>query len=220
MIKGIIFDLDGVLLDSMIIWKDLGARYLQSMGIEPEEGLGDVLFSMSMEQGADYLKKRYSLKETQSEILDGISKALESFYYNEVQIKPGVRELLEYMKEKGIRMVAATSSPRLHVEKALERNGISEYIERIFTNSEIGVSKHFPDIYNAAAEYMGSKPQETLVFEDSLYALNTANSAGYITVGVCDENGEPDQEGVKMTGDCYITSINEFILIFENRYIR
>ena len=53
MTKAAVFDLDGVLLDSMGIWNDLGARYLRSLGVTPEEGLNEILFSMSMEQGAD-----------------------------------------------------------------------------------------------------------------------------------------------------------------------
>lgn len=51
MTKAAVFDLDGVLLDSMGIWNDLGARYLRSLGVTPEEGLNEILFSMSMEQG-------------------------------------------------------------------------------------------------------------------------------------------------------------------------
>ena len=219
MIKGIIFDIDGVLLDSMMIWKDLGARYLQSRGVEPEEGLGDILFSMSMEQGADYLKEHYGLEESQGEVLAGISGMLERFYYDEVGLKPGVKELLKELKAKGIRMTAATSSPRLHVEKALARNGISEYLERIFTSAEIGASKHHADIYYAAAEFMGLKPGETLVFEDSLYALKTAKAAGFVTVGVYDANGESDQEGVKNTGDCYLTDYSGFLRSFEANYL-
>lgn len=219
MIKGIIFDIDGVLLDSMMIWKDLGARYLQSRGVEPEEGLGDILFSMSMEQGADYLKEHYGLEESQGEVLAGISGMLERFYYDEVGLKPGVKELLKELKAKGIRMTAATSSPRLHVEKALARNGISEYLERIFTSAEIGASKHHADIYYAAAEFMGLKPGETLVFEDSLYALKTAKAAGFVTVGVYDANGESDQEGVKNTGDCYLTDYSGFLRRFEANYL-
>ena len=57
MIWGAIFDLDGVLLDSMGIWEDLGARYLRRLHITPEPGLNEVLFPMSMEQGAAYLKR-------------------------------------------------------------------------------------------------------------------------------------------------------------------
>lgn len=61
MTKAAVFDLDGVLLDSMGIWNDLGARYLRSLGVTPEEGLNEILFSMSMEQGAEYLHTHYAL---------------------------------------------------------------------------------------------------------------------------------------------------------------
>ena len=83
------------------------------------------------------------------------------------------------------------------------------YIERIFTNSEVGTSKHSPDIYNIAAESMGTKPGETVVFEDSLYALKTAADAGYHTVGVYDSHGESDQEGLERTADIYVKELAE-----------
>lgn len=219
MIKGIIFDIDGVLLDSMGIWDDLGARYLKSIGAHPEEGLQEILFSMSMEQGAEYLREHYHLDKSDAEVLDGISGMLEKFYFDEVLPKSGAKELMEYMKGKGVKMVAATSSPRLHVEKALGRNGMLEYLDKIFTNTEVGESKHSPKIYNIAAEYMGTTPDETLVFEDSLYALKTAEAAGYVTVGVYDAKGEPDQEGVKNSGDYYIREMTEFPEIYEARLV-
>ena len=131
MIKGVIFDIDGVLLDSLGIWKDLGSRYLKSLGIKPEEGLNDILFSMSMEQGTDYLKNHYQLNESCSDIHAGISKMLEKYYFEEVQPKAGAKELMGFMKQKGIRMTAATSSPKLHVEKALERNGMLKYLKKL-----------------------------------------------------------------------------------------
>lgn len=215
MIKGVIFDIDGVLLDSLGIWDDLGARYLVSIGVEPEEGLNEILFSMSMEQGAAYLNEHYRLQKTDTEILTGISKMIEAFYFDEVLPKSGAKELLEFMKAKGIRMTAATSSPRIHVEKALERNGMLGFLERIFTNTEVGASKHSPEIYEQAAAYMGTKPEETLVFEDSLYALKTADDAGFVTVGVYDIKGETDREEVKNTGKYYVTELNEFPAVFE-----
>lgn len=218
MVKGIIFDIDGVLLDSMGIWDDLGARYLRSIGTQPEEGLHEILFSMSMEQGADYLREHYHLEKSSAEIIDGISGMLEKFYFDEVLPKTGAKELMEYMKEKGVKMVAATSSPRLHVEKALGRNGMLEYLDKIFTNTEVGVSKHSPDIFNLAAEYMGTTLDETLVFEDSLYALKTAKAAGYIAVGVYDAKGEPDQDGVKNSGDYYIKEMSEFLEIYRDNF--
>ena len=215
MINGVIFDIDGVLLDSLGIWDDLGARYLKSIGVQPEEGLNEILFSMSMEQGSTYLNEHYNLQKTDAEVSAGISQMLEDFYFDEVLPKTGAKELLEFFKAKGIKMTAATSSPRIHVEKALERNGMLGFIDKLFTNTEVGASKHEPKIYNEAAAYMGTKPEATLVFEDSLYALKTAKNAGFVTAGVYDIKGETDQEGVKNTGDFYIKELNEFPLLFE-----
>lgn len=211
MIRGVIFDIDGVVLDSMSIWNDLGARYLISLGIEPEEGLNKILFSMSMEQGAEYLKKRYNLVKTTAEILEGISQMLQDFYYMEVSAKAGAEQLMMFLRDKGIMITAATSSPRSHIEKALERTGLLRFFDIIFTTGEIGISKHSPDIYNKATEFMELSAGEVLVLEDSLYALKTAKSAGYKTVGVYDKDGETDQEGVKATGDIYITELKELV---------
>ena len=214
MIKGIIFDIDGVVLDSMSIWNDLGARYLRSLNVEPEEGLNEILFSMSMEQGADYLKEHYKLKRSTASILNGIQDMLRDFYYYEVPAKPGAKELMEFLKEKGMRITAATSSPRSHIEKALTRNKLLRYVEVIYTTGEIGISKHSPDIYNKAASYMKLAPAEVLVLEDSLYALKTAKEAGYKTAGVYDKDGETDQAGVEATGDIYIRNLSELISLW------
>ena len=214
MIKGIIFDIDGVVLDSMSIWNDLGARYLRSLNVEPEEGLNEILFSMSMEQGADYLKEHYKLKTSTASILNGIQDMLRDFYYYEVPAKPGAKELMEFLKEKGMRITAATSSPRSHIEKALTRNKLLRYVEVIYTTGEIGISKHSPDIYNKAASYMNLAPAEVLVLEDSLYALKTAKEAGYKTAGVYDKDGETDQAGVEATGDIYIRNLSELISLW------
>ncbi len=213
-IKGVIFDVDGVLLDSLEIWTDLGARYLISIGKSPEEGLADILFSMSMEQGAEYLKENYDIDISAEEIVTGLRNMLRDFYYYEVQAKPGADQLLRAISDAGISITAATSSPREHIERALERNGLLGYISRLFTNSEVGKSKHFPDIYNAAAADMRTAPEETIVFEDSLYALKTAAAAGYHTIGVADCKGEPDQDGLRESADIYISELREAAELF------
>ena len=211
MIKGVIFDIDGVILDSMSIWNDLGARYLKSIGKKPEKGLNNILFSMSMEQGADYLKDRYDIDKPTVDILNGISLMLQNYYFDEVLAKPGVVELLGFLKDKGIQITAATSSPRIHVETALDRNNILSFFDSIYTTGEIGISKHEPDIYNKAAECMKLNAGEVIVVEDSLYALKTAKKAGYISVGVYDRDGETDQRGVEEVSDLYAMEIKDII---------
>ena len=74
----------------------------------------------------------------------------------------------------------------------------------------MGISKHEPLIYQLAAKSLGTKPEETLVFEDSLYALKTAKNAGFRTIGVYDADGETDQGGVCETGELYLTSLLDF----------
>ncbi len=214
-IKGVIFDIDGVLLDSMEIWTDLGARYIRSQGGMPEEGLALILFSMSMEQGADWIRIHYLPDKSAEEISEGLQEMLRDYYYYEVKAKPGAEKLMKALQDKSVRMTAATSSLREHVERALKINGLYDYIERIFTNAEIGSSKHSPDIYDAAADHMGLGRGEVCVFEDSLYALRTAAKAGYHTVAVYDRNGEPDQKGLKETGEIYVRNISESLYAFQ-----
>jgi len=210
-IKGVIFDMDGVILDSMVIWNELAPRFLESKGVDPEADLMEVVFSMSMEQGVEYMKKRYGLKESTDELMQALQDFMRDFYYYEVEVKPGSKELMEALRNEGIRITAATSSPRDHVEHALERNGLLGYVEKLYTSGEVGSSKHSPEIYDLAAAYMGTRPDETLVFEDSLYALVTASTAGYHTAGVYDRLGEPDQEGLKAEAEVYITSPADFL---------
>lgn len=220
MIRGAIFDLDGVLLDSMGIWKDLGARYLIKQGIRPEPELGEVLFSMSMEQGAAYIKAQYHLHQAPEEILNGIQDMLRDFYFYEVKAKEGAKELLTFLQEQGIVMTAATSSPREHVTRALKRNGLLPFLERIDTTGEVGESKHSPLIYRMAAEFLGTAPEETLVFEDSLYALRTAKKAGFRVIGVYDAEGETNQAGMEENGEVYLKNLREFITHGNVNYLQ
>ncbi len=205
--------MDGVLLDSMGIWNDLGARYLRSLGVTPQQGLNEILFSMSMEQGAEYLHTHYALPQSAAEVGAGIADMLRDFYFYEVPAKDGAAALLAALTARGVKLAAATSSPREHVTRALERLGLLGYFTRLFTTAEVGVSKHEPTIYLLAAEALHAAPAETLVFEDSLYALKTAKAAGFYTIGVYDADGETDQAGLQMAADLYVRDLHEAVLL-------
>ena len=107
-------------------------------------------------------------------------------------------------------MAAATSSPRTPRDAGTAPVGAAALSEGDFTTGEVGVSKHQPDIYHLAAEQLGTRPAETLVFEDSLYALKTAAAAGYRTVGVFDASGEADQAGLSAAADAYLMDLTAF----------
>ena len=87
--KGAIFDMDGTLLDSMQVWVHVGEQYLRNRGIEPEEGLGDVLFPMSMRDGAVYVKERYGLPDPPDTIVTDMDAIVFAAYRDEVLPKPG-----------------------------------------------------------------------------------------------------------------------------------
>lgn len=210
MICGAIFDIDGVLLDTLEMWKNIGSRYLASLGISADKNIDDILFSMSMEQGAEYIQKTYSLPLNTDKILSDIKNMMKKFYETAAAEKCGAKKSLAFLKEHNIPVAAATSGPREYQETALKRNGLYEYIQKIYTTSELGESKHSPLIYNTAAAYLNTAPHETLVFEDSLYALKTAKAAGFVTVGIADKFGECDQDGMRKTADIYLENLTEF----------
>ena len=208
-IKAVIFDADGVLLDSLSVWKELGKRYITDLGYQPVAEMDEILFPMSMEQGADWLKNRFTLAYSEEKIVMDLKSRIRKYYFEEVPAKSGARELLQCLAEQKIPAAVATSSPREHICRALERNGLLSFFDKIYTTSEIGESKHSPKVYLTAAEALGTEPSRTLVVEDSLYALQTAGNAGFLTAGIYDALGEPDQEQLKKDAHIYCQNLTE-----------
>ena len=100
MIRGAIFDVDGTLLDSMAIWEDAGARYLKGLGIQAQEDLGKLLFPMSLQEGAAYMKDRYDLKLSVSQIIEGVGDTVRDYYFYEAPLKKGGSRLFGEIVKK------------------------------------------------------------------------------------------------------------------------
>ena len=215
MIKGVIFDVDGVLLNSMPIWENLGELYLNSLGMEAEMGLGETLFTMSLEEGADYLISRYGLKKTREEIIEDLTREVRDFYVEKVPLKEGVRQYLFELNEKKIPMVIATSGDRKNAESALKRLKVFNYFQAVFTCSEIGSGKNQPDIYLAAALQLDTEPSDTWVFEDAYHAIRTAKSAGFRTVAVYDSSNDKDLAQIWNTADIYLPKFTDFNIFWK-----
>ena len=208
-IRGAIFDVDGTLLDSMKIWDQAGARYLESLGKEPEQGINKILFSLSLADGAAYLKKAYDLVQTEEEIHQGVLDVVDAFYRDEAQAKAGVRELLAALSAKGVAMTVATSSDKRQIRTALERLDLAKYFQELFTCGEVGGSKNEPEIFHRAAALMGTTPEDTCVVEDGLYAVRTANNAGYYTIGVYDASSHDDWQDLQKEADLALESLED-----------
>ena len=207
--KGAIFDLDGTLLDSMSIWDRAGELFLEKLGIRAEKDLGQTMFAMSMEEGAKFLQKQYGLTQNIEVIMEGINQTVHEFYYYQVELKKGVRNLLDKMKQAEYTLVAATSSDRNNIEEALRRLDILAYFDRIYTCTEIGAGKDQPDIYLAAAGFLGLPPARVWVFEDALHALETAHRAGFLTVAIYDSWSREEQEEIQKICDIYLTELDQ-----------
>lgn len=215
MIRGVIFDVDGVLLNSMPVWENLGEIYLERLGIEAEKGLGETLFAMSLEEGADYLIENYGLKQTPGEIIAGLNREVQDFYGRKVPLKEGVRGYLQEFRDRKIPMAIATSGDRANAEAALKRLKVLSYFRAVFTCTEIGSSKSQPDIYYAAALQLDTDPSDTWVFEDALHAIRTAKKAGFRTAGVYDRASGRDLAQIRDTADIYLPEFKDFDLFWK-----
>lgn len=204
MIKGAIFDMDGTLLETMQMWNMAVENYVRSLGIEPKEDLGAVSFTMTIDIAAQYLIDNYGLDErglSLEEIAEGINAPAREFYRTEAQPKPGARNLMKTLHDKGIPMVVGTSSDREFVELAMTRLDLMQYVTDIISCVDIGHTKSVPVLFDMAADIMGTKPEETWVFEDGLYSILTAKKHGYKTVGFYDEMSKDDWEEIQKVTD-------------------
>ena len=211
MIKGAIFDLDGTLLDSMFIWDTIGEDYLRSLGKEPHEDLKETFMTLTLEEAAEYYREHYGVTLSVKEIVDGVNAMVEQTYRTKVTLKPGIAEYLAWLKENGVRMCVATVTDRYLVEETLERLGVRHYFLEIFTCAEVGFGKDKPVIYQKALEHLGTEKSDTYVFEDLPFALNTAKTDGFPTVGVYDRH-EVHQDELKGLADYYVLDFTDPIL--------
>ncbi len=96
------------------------------------------------------------------------------------------------------------------IAAAMERLGLTDYFQGIITCGELGMPKTQPDIYLYAAEKLGTRPEETLVFEDVAHAVRSAFSAGFPTISVYDKQSESEREEMRALSVLYLNSYSEW----------
>ena len=126
-LKGAIFDFDGTLFDSMSIWQTAGSDYIRSIGLEAEENFNEIISSMSLSQSANYIKDKYKLNLSEKEIINGINKTIENFYFYEAKPKQNVKSFLETLQKRGVKMCIATATDDYLIEEALKRNKMENF---------------------------------------------------------------------------------------------
>lgn len=183
-IKGAIFDLDGTILDSVWVWRKVDIDFLGKYGFEVPADYSDKIMAMGFHQVAEYTIERFGLSKTAEEVMAEWNQMAMDMYATQVKLRPGTKELLQFLKEKGISAGVATSNCALLYEPCLRNNGIYEYFHSFTETEEVARGKDFPDIYIKAAEKLGCRPEECIVFEDIIPALQSARKGGFITIGV------------------------------------
>lgn len=213
-VTGAIFDLDGTLLNSMYIWTEIGTRFMEKHGIVPTPQNQQDFLKMSLEQAADYYRANFDANATKEDIINEINTMVEGFYFHDVQLKPGVKELLDVLKSKNVKCCVATATDKYMVEAALKRNGILPYFSEIFTCTTVGAGKDTAVIYDEALRHLGTEKDKTLVFEDAYYAMKTAHAAGYRVIAVRDIAEEADETAIRAVCERYISGYEEIAPLF------
>lgn len=185
-LRGIIFDLDGTLLDSMPMWHDLDRKFLCEHNIEPPEDISEIVKKMTIEQSAAYFVERFSLSMTPEEVCTRIEALAENAYRYELSLKDGAEQFLETVSRMGIPCaVASVTYPKL-LDAVLDRLHIRHYFQAVMTPPPNSNGKHTPDFYLDVLRRLALSPAETVIIEDALYAAETAVRAGFYTIGMKD----------------------------------
>lgn len=203
-IKGAIFDFDGTLVESMGIWEKIDRIFLASKGHEVPKDFGRTIAFMTFMEVAEYTVDLLDLKETPQQLYDEWMAVAIDHYQREVVIKDNVRQGLEYLRQKGIRMAIASASDTVIIESYLKWNKLDEYIDAVVTTTDVKASKNSPQVYVEAARQLGFEHGECAVFEDILRGIQSAKEAGFKTVAVYDRYSEHEHEAMCFEADVFI----------------
>ena len=209
MIKGAIFDMDGTVLDSMYLWINIGPRFLEHIGVKTDIDVKTETKTMLFEEMNNYFNSKGLINMTLDEFAETANSMVEEGYFNEVLVKPGVKEFLQKLKDRGIPMVLATATDRYLLEAALKRNDVFKYFDKIYTCGEVGCDKKTTKIYDLANEFLGTPKDETYVFEDTLTPIKALHNSGYKVVGVHDKWADKNRDKINELVDFYVENLNE-----------
>lgn len=202
--KAIIFDLDGTLIDSMQLWREVDAEFLNSRGIEvPSDLFAYLPHGNSFIQTAQYFKDRFSLPDSAESIMQEWTDMVGHHYETVVPLKPGAKELVTRLHSLGVIIGLGTSNSYELAEKSLRFNGIWEFFHCAVTGDLHLKGKPFPDIYLLAAERLGVDPKDCVVIEDTLTGVQAGKAAGMTVFGIYDADSIEDHPKIKEHADAF-----------------
>lgn len=206
-----IFDMDGTLTDTMPFWRFTALEYALNHGFPLRL---DYVARMYTEPSG-FLLSSYAeavgIELDWQEAMSELESYMNRHYIEAGRTKPYVKEFLDNLKAKGIRMCVATGSPREYARNALDRTGITDYFEFITDHYETEYTKSNPAYFTNLAERLGVAPERCMLFEDSLYSMKSAKTAGMQICAMEDGSQAPDKDEIVQLCDIYIKDFRELL---------
>ena len=210
------FDLDGTLIDSNGVWKEVDRKFLAKRGLPYThayyEGVAHTILPLAAEFTKSYCGLDESCEDIIAEWMDMAKDA-----YSHVELKPGVRAYLKQCRAEGRKLAIVTSSVPEHCRTALGRLGLEKYFDRIIFAQQLGLEKKKPELWLAAAKENNARPEDCTVFDDSLAACWGARAAKMRVVGVYDGFFAQDEKEMRAFCDVYIKSFEELLWLPEQK---
>lgn len=214
--RAIIFDMDGLMIDSERLTYEGYKRECEKRGYEMELIFYKSLIGCPMKTIRRKLTEYFGESFPVEEVITAVHEQMENTFIKEgVPIKPGLTELLTYIRKKEYRAMVATSSDRDRVERILKYLGLEEYFDELICGNEVCLGKPNPDIFLKGLQKLGISPREAYVLEDSENGILAAYRAGIDVICVPDMK-DPGEKYRKMAS-CVVNSLLDVKEIIEQR---
>lgn len=209
--SAVIFDMDGTVIDSMGIYRQVKYDVIEDMGYELSEAEIKSLEGISHWEFPRVFNEKFDADLDESEFYHIVNTRVREHYRNGFPLKKGVLKFLDYMDEHNIKYCIATASKNINAISAFQKLGLLERFEFIITTNDVERGKEFPTIYKEAAIMMQSHIKHTYVFEDALYAVKSAKEGGFKVVGIADEHFEKYRDEIIEEADYFIEDYDDLM---------
>ena len=213
-LQGVIFDLDGTLLDSTGMWRQVDGRLMAHYGKEVPPDLSETVQRMSIEEFSQFFVEEFDLPVTPEQIAQQVADMVAEEYREKLQLKPHVPEILDWLDQQDIPYGVATATYGELAEAALRRLHVWERLRFLLTEQDAGAPQTQPRIFQLAAQELHLGRRQIAVVEDSLHALEGAKNGGFFTIGIADPENAPVWKEICATATVHIHDILEMKQFF------
>jgi HAD superfamily hydrolase (TIGR01509 family) len=214
-IKAVVFDVDGTLVDSMWIWKQVDIEFLGKRGIALPYDLQKGIEGLSYTETAIYFKNKFKLTESIEDIKEEWRVLAEDYYRNKVIMKNGAKELIQLVYNRGIKLGIATSNSKELVDYMLERHSLKDYFHVVRTSCEVPRGKPYPDVYLKVAEDLDLDVSQCLAFEDTVAGATAAKTAGMRVIVIEDDYSLDSKDKLLQICERYIKDYYDVIRLIK-----